>query len=498
MRRPLYWHPLIEDLRKKINSNPLYLVGGTVRDTYMGRMSHDIDLATPEDGRPVARAIANAYQGDYYPLDDARGVGRALIRFDHQTWIIDVAQFRGDTLEDDLRDRDFSMNAMAVSLEDLETLIDPLHGAVSIDQKIIRLCQSDAIVADPIRALRAVRMSIEFGMRLESSVIQAIKRDGHQITTTSAERVRDEFFNLLNTSNAAAGLKTLDILGLLALILPETQAMKGVKQSPPHTTDVWQHSINVVSIVEQVISTISPTRNDDTAASFGLGMIAYGLPQVRPFLQEHITYRFPNNRTYRALMILAALAHDSGKPATQSVDDSGRIRFFGHEDVGAGIALTWGQSLRLSNEEIKRLKNIVSYHMRPHHLFWAKKRTRRAIYRYWRDVGTTVGVDVCLLAMADMLAIWSPNIDQAQWLEYVAVIQTLLEAYYIEQEIVTFDPIVHGQFLIREFDLKPGPYIGSLLAAAHEAQAIGEITSEADAREWIKIWLEQHPLHSST
>lgn len=490
MTRPLYWHPLVETLRDHLNdTDGVYLVGGIVRDTYMRRLSHDVDLATAGDGRPVARRIANAFDGDYYPLDDARGVGRALVDFEGKQWTIDVAQFRGDTLEADLWDRDFSLNAMAVSFDDLETLIDPTGGAQDIEQKVVNLCQPESIARDPVRALRGIRMSIKLGMKLSPLTVKAMRADGPGISNASAERVRDEFFKLLNLPAASGGLQTLDMLGLLPLILPETAAMKGVDQSPPHTLNVWRHTVSVVDFMSKVITTMSDERDDDTATSIGLGMIAFGLAKVHPHLQAHFAREFPNERSYRALMMLAALAHDVGKPATKSVDDDGRIRFFGHEDTGTEIVEQWALRLKLSSDELKRLKTIVLHHMRPHHLYWADKVTRRALYRYWRDLGE-VGVDVALLALADTLGIYNATLNQEEWIRYVERIQWLLEGYYLETEtLVTFKPLVDGKTVMQAFDLDPGPKVGEILKAAHEAQALGKFSTSGDGIEWIREWL---------
>jgi poly(A) polymerase len=492
MSRPLYWHPLIETLSDRLKATDgLYLVGGIVRDTYLRRLSHDIDLATLGDGRPTARRIANAFDGDYYPLDAERGVGRALIDFEGKTWTIDVAQFRDVSLEADLWDRDFTLNAMAVALNDLETLIDPTGGARDIEQKVINLCQPNAISDDPVRALRGIRISMKLGMKLSPLTVKAIRSDGPGITNTSAERLRDEFFKLLELGNVAGGLQTLNLLGLLSFILPETAAMQGVEQSPPHTLDVWRHTISVVEFMSKVITTMSDKRDDDTATSIGLGMIAFGLTNVRSELQRHFAQEFPNERSYRALLMLAALAHDVGKPNTRSVDDDGRIRFFGHEEASAEIAERWAQRLKLSSDETQHLKTIVLHHMRPHHLYWAKKVTRRALYRYWRDLGET-GVDVALLALADTLGIFNATLDQEEWIRYVERIQWLLEGYYLETEtLVDFEPVVDGNQVMQEFDLRPGPRVGEILKAAHEAQALGEFTTTEDALDWIRDWFSR-------
>ena len=490
--RPLYWPAIIEALAEKITYSNVYLVGGTVRDVYLRRPVHDLDLTTPDDGRAIARHIANLFEGDYYPMDDERGVGRALIDYDGQTWIVDVAQFRGDSLASDLADRDFTINAMAVDLNDLEHVIDPLDGMGTLDQKIIRLCQPQSIAQDPVRSLRAIRQSLTLKMRLTPETVQAIKQDGAQMMQTSPERIRDEFFKLLNVSGVSGGLKTLDLLGLLSLILPEINELKGLEQSPPHMFDGWRHTLNVVENLDRILMTISPLRTDNTASNLGLGLIAFALSSIRPNLQEHIAQNGPNERSHRALLMLAALAHDIGKPATFSVDEAGRIHNYQHEVIGTEIAAQWGERLRLSNDELRILTTMVRHHMRPHHLHTAGKVSKRAQYRFWRDTGA-IGVDICLLAMADFLGKSGGMLDQDEWIAYTQMIQTLLEGYYLEpEELVSFTPLVNGDDLQTHFELTPGPMIGDMLAAIHEAQAVGEVTNRDEALDWLADWLEDN------
>lgn len=491
-QRPLYWPAIIEKLAEKLTYSDLYLVGGTVRDVYLRRPVHDLDFTTPEDGRPIARHIANLFDGDYYPMDDERGVGRAFIEYDGQTWIVDVARFRGETLADDLNDRDFTANAIAVNMNDLTSVIDPLDGLTALEQKFIQVCHAQSIAHDPVRALRAIRQSVTHKMKLTPTTIQAIKQDGMNFTQTSPERVRDEFFKLLNVKGVSGALLTLDMLGLLSVLLPEINDLKGLEQSPPHRFDVWRHTLKVIDHLDKIITTISPERTDNTASNLSMGMIALALSKIRLNLQKHLDKTGPNKRPHRALLILAALAHDIGKPATMTVGDNGRIHNYQHEMVGTDIAQDWAERLRLSNDEAKILTTIVRHHMRPHHLHTAGKVSKRAEYRFWRDTDA-IGVDICLLAMADYLGKAEAIADQDAWIAYTDMIQLLLEGYFLEpEELVTFTPVIDGNDIQQQFKLAPGPMIGEMLSAVHEAQAIGEVTTREEAIEWLTDWLDDN------
>src|SRR5690606_30874173 len=194
-------------------------------------------------------------------------------------------RFRGDDLAADLVDRDFTINAMAVDLKgDLDLLIDPLGGEEDVNNKLLRRCSPHAITDDPIRALRAVRQCVQFSLRIEPETLQDIRRVGAKLLTTSPERIRDEVVNLLLTPKCASALRIAAALGLLGVIFPETEALKTqtITGGEAHTLkNAWEHTLAVVEHLERIFSVISPTRTDETAASFDLGMMAMQLDRFR-------------------------------------------------------------------------------------------------------------------------------------------------------------------------------------------------------------------------
>ncbi|MBN1965445.1 MAG: CCA tRNA nucleotidyltransferase [Anaerolineae bacterium] len=482
--RPLRWPEFVFTLQAALAeaAADVYLVGGVVRDAFWGLPSHDIDLAVARDAFPVARRIANHFGGAFYKLDPARETGRAIVEVGGERLIVDVATFRGGDLLADLRGRDFTLNAVAAPLSgDLTTVIDPLGGLHDAQQHILRRCGPASIADDPVRALRAVRQSVRFGLRIDPTTLADIRRDGPRLLSTSPERVRDEFMIMLGGARPAAALRTLDALGLLELIVPEVVAMRGVPQSAPHHQDVWAHTLLTVERLADVIATIGPQRTPDSAAAAGPGMIVYYLDRFRAPLQAHLRQRWPNERTHIALLVLAALLHDSGKPATRQ-DEGERIRYLGHEQIGAELAEARGTALVLSRDEVTWLAAVVRQHMRPLLLDREARLTRRAIYRFWRDCGAA-GLDVCLLALADTLASAGPHLDPAAWSHFLQTTGALLDGYFgVENpKVVDLPPLVSGGELMAALGLEPGPQIGALLEAIREAQATGLIHSPAEA-----------------
>ncbi|MFN8565103.1 MAG: hypothetical protein U0703_26550 [Anaerolineae bacterium] len=241
----LAWSDVVLDLRDLLadHPEPVYIVGGAVRDALLRRPIKDVDIAAPERAIPLARRIANGLGGAFFVLDAERDVGRALLDTPDGRLSIDVAGFRGDSLDADLRDRDFTINALAVDLRgDLSQVIDPTGGAKDALAKIIRRCNPDAIAHDPIRALRAVRQSVQFGFRIDPATQDDIRAHAANLLDTSMERLRDELFKLLALSKPGAALRVADRLGLLTVIVPEVAPLHDLKQHPAHARCLESHA----------------------------------------------------------------------------------------------------------------------------------------------------------------------------------------------------------------------------------------------------------------
>ncbi len=202
------------------------LVGGSVRDLLLGRAPHDLDFAVLGDAVGLARAVANALGGAFYVMDAARGTARVIV----DGVIVDFARCRGATLDDDLRGRDLTLNAIAALLP-LDTpmqgriaLYDPLDGAKDLSDKIIRLASPDAIANDPVRAMRVARFAADLDARIDPAAEAAARAAGPRLAAAdgpSAERTRDELLKALSLSQASVAVDTLEALGLLNVVVPE-------------------------------------------------------------------------------------------------------------------------------------------------------------------------------------------------------------------------------------------------------------------------------------
>ena len=497
---PLSFSTLLAQIRPALPENhTIYLVGGAVRDALLNRPTHDLDFVLDGDGNQIARRVANALQASFFPLDEERGTGRVvLLRPGEEPahtprYFLDFATFRGSDLESDLRARDFTINAMAVDVRVPDQLLDPLGGAADLLARRLRVCSATSIQDDPLRILRAVRMATTFDMQITPETRQLMRQAVDGLDNVSPERKRDEILRILGGKQVASALRALDILGVLPRVFPELLALKGVTQSPPHVDDVWNHTLQTIQNLEKVLDLIGALEHDpDAAASLTVALVVLRLGRYRQQIHAHLQTPLTPDRPWRALLVLAALYHDTGKPETWQMDDDRRIRFFGHDQLGADLISRRAHALHLSNPEITRLKNIVRHHMRPHLLAQTGKLpTRRAIYRFFRDTAEA-GVDICLLALADVLATYGAALPQDTWNNYLDVIRDLLEAWWEKQEESIRPPsLINGHDLIKRFNLAPGPQIGQLLEMIREAQADGQLETRAQAMEWIENYLRQ-------
>lgn len=494
--QPFSFHPIFDRLLPALPpSTPVYLVGGAVRDALLARPSHDLDFALPENALPVARQVANAIGGAFYPLDEARNYGRVVFTAeDGARLVIDFSVYQGPDLESDLRGRDFTVNAMAVEVHQ-RALFDPLGGAVDLRARQLRACSPEAFIADPIRVLRGIRLAAAFDFHILPETRQLMRQATHLIPQNSPERLRDELFRILEGPRPAAALRGLDILGALAHVLPELSALKGVEQPEPHFHDVWNHTLEVLNKLSSVLDVLARQHNPEIAASMQMGQISLRLGRYREQTSAHLAAALTQERSLRALLFLAALYHDIAKPETRTVDDDGRIRFLDHDQAGAEIAGQRAYALQLSNAEIARLKTIIRHHMRPLYLTnTGRAPTRRAIYRFFRDAGLA-GVDICLLSLADVLATYGPTLPQEHWENHIAVVRTLLSAWW-EQPTESVSPpaLVSGHDLIAELGLPPGPLVGELLEAIREAQATGQIQDRRAALSFASRYISRKDL----
>lgn len=479
--------PVMDPVRHLLRhqaGSPVYLVGGAVRDALLGKTNKDLDFAVQGDAVELARTIADTLKGAFYVLDAERGTARVVLR-DHplagpgEPVVLDFARLRGGDLAADLEDRDFTINAMALPAE-LESpapdeIIDPFHGHADLTDQIVRAVSSRSIQQDPVRSMRAIRHAAVLQSQIESQTLNQIKQAAPLLPSISVERIRDELARLLLSPHPAGSIRALSRLGLLQHVLPELDATQGVTQSPPHTLDVFDHTLRALEQLDALLNSLwRPDPQPPAPLAYACERLA---PRI-PHLADHLAQAKAGGRTRQLILYLALLLHDIGKPPVRTVEESGRVRFFHHEQVGADMATQRARSLALSVGEVRMIGTLVRHHMRPAWL--APNPSGRATYRFFRDT-RDAGVETCLLSLGDGLG-RGDDLNLREWEEWVTGVAALLESYFDRYAPgVAPPPLLTGRQLMNALHIPPGPEVGRLLELIREAQAAAEVSTPAEA-----------------
>lgn len=465
------------------------LVGGAVRDLLLGVAIHDLDYVLASDALRVARDLANHLGAAYYPLDAERGVGRVIWKQPSgEPLVIDLTTFRGAAIDDDLRARDFTLNA--ITLLPTGAYHDPLGGITDLRERHLRLCRANSLRTDPIRILRAARFLFTFRLHPAPELDALVRDAAPDLSAVSPERQRDELFKLLALPEPHLPLTQLDAWDVLLLLIPDLAALHNIEQPPPHVYDVYEHTLVALRwqarldrLIRQILT---PTDEIEVAI----------LAVFAPFqanLQTYLDHELSAGRPRWLWLRLAALTHDWGKAATRSQDADDRTRFFGHEDISAHLANAWLQQLHCAGAEIAFIDDLCRGHMRPLHLGrQPQPPSRRSLYRLFRDLGDATPA-LLLLHLADHLATYGPDIEPHHLRDHLNFVASLLKLAFPshpDAAPIVPKPLLDGHDIMKLVDLKPGPQVGHLLEQLREAQATGEISDQSQAIAFI----QRHPI----
>lgn len=444
----------------------VFLVGGCVRDILLGRATKDIDLVTDGNPRRLAEQIARRTDGRPFTLHAEIRAYRVVPRPGKTGIPVDLLPLVGE-LEEDLRRRDFTINAMALplplDLADPERhLVDPVGGLTDLRARCIRHMRAEAFSEDPVRLLRAVRIAATLAFDIATETEALVRAQAPLLSGSAAERVRDELFLLLDAKDAAAWVRRLDDLGLLATVIPELEPLKGLEQNANHHLDVWEHTLDALRQCERL--PWGEELPDDVAK------------KARALLAQPVC--LPRSRA--ALLLFATLLHDVAKPQTRGMTAEGVITFRGHDTVGEEVARGICQRLRLSGRETKAVAAAVRGHLLPGFLAWAEPPALLPRYHFFRDTGAAA-LETLLLSLADRLAARGTAATAERIERHRRFVIEMLRLYLDKAPVAC--PVVpaSGREIMAAAGLPQGPALGDLLEALREAVAIGEIHTHEEA-----------------
>jgi tRNA nucleotidyltransferase/poly(A) polymerase len=375
-------------------------------------------------------------------------------------WNIDLLPLGGGSIEADLALRDLTINAIAQRLPEGE-LIDPFGGEADLRARRLRMVSAGAFAEDPLRVLRLIRLACELDFTIDPETAVAARVNGQNLARVAPERLFAELKRIICSERAVAGMKLIDELHVIGVVLPELAALRGVEQSPYHHLDVYDHTLAVLG------EAIELERNPERY-----------LGDHARRASEFLSLPLANELTRWQALRFGSLLHDIAKPQTKQITDQGRITFLGHDAAGGETAAAVLRRLRASERLTEHVAALTRNHLRLGFLVHETPLSRRSVYRYLRSC-EPVQVDVTVLSVADRLATKGARSEEAIHKHLQLADELLGEALaWVENPP---RPPLRGDQLTRALGIEPGPELGRILQELEEARFAREIDSDQDA-----------------
>lgn len=439
--------------------NGVYIVGGSVRDAFLSRPCGDLDICL-HGAEAFARAVAKKRRAAFVPMekDPSAPCYRVVSRKDPGDYL-DVAEIRGPDIGADLAARDFTVNAMALPAASpadapRASALDPFQGLADLSARLIRHVSDKNLKDDPLRVLRAFRLAASLDFSIAPETAPALAAAAPGLSRVAGERIGQEVLCLLASPRAYAGLASMDESGVLGILFPELAPLRGLAQNRFHNLDAFAHTMEAVRHTEEIL-------NGPEAHFPACG------PEIRGYLSE---------RNRPALIKLAALLHDAGKPATRGVNPrTGANSFHGHEAVSAEMFLSVAARLKLSKRDRDFTAKIIGEHLRPL-ILSARDVNEKKRIRWMRNMGDDC-VGALILSMADNMSKAKVVDEQNRPARLSA---WLCEYFSIFRPRFAEKPLVSGRDLL-DLGASPGPQMGGILDEIRRARDAGEIADREGA-----------------
>lgn len=439
--------------------NEIYLVGGTVRDFYMGLESTDRDIIVmDQDAREFALKLSELFQATFVPLDEENKIYRIVLP--DKINYIDVTNPVGDSIEKDLMRRDLTINAIAVNIRTGE-LIDISGGVTDIMNKCINYVNELNFVDDPLRLLRVYRFQALYGFQLAPETINAVCKYSDLIHKPAVERINYELLKLFGGEYAHVALENMNKTWILEEIFPFVKELKQVPPNSHHHLDLFHHSIETVKQI-QILYNEAPDE-----------------------VKEHLSRIDFGGFSRLAHLKLAAFMHDIGKFSTWTIEE-GKHRFIKHDDVGSKMSVKILKDLHFSNKQIDYISSMIKYHIYPSHVMTSPQITEKIMMRYVRKMDTN-SIDAIILAQADRLSARGPEITDQIVERNITSLNMLLRFYLEARETLKPLPkLLSGNDVMQILNIKPSKRLGEIMDALHEAQISGDVITKEHAIEFVK------------
>ena len=369
---------------------------------------------------------------------------------------LDISELQGNNIEEDLKRRDFTINAIAYDLAN-DKFVDVTGGLKDLKNKVLRHIDDKNFEDDPLRILRAFRFYAVTGFKMTIELENALKKYLPLALNPAKERINYEIMKLFGGDFTSCALLKMDEFGLLEKIFPCVTELKKVPPNTHHHLDLFHHVVETVRQIEILYNEISGFEKEHLdAIDFG------GFPRI-----NHLK--------------LAGFLHDIGKFSTWTIEEGGRHRFIKHDDVGSKMVVPLLRDLKFSKKQIEYISCMIKNHIYPSNVIVAPSLNDKVMMRYVRKMGDNV-IDNIILAKADRLSARGVDITEEIVNANISGLDKLLDFYLSKKDsLAPLPKLIDGREIMEILNIKPSPKLGEIINAINEAQLNGDISTHEDA-----------------
>ena len=447
----------------KKNNVGVWLVGGALRDIVIKKDKEitDFDFCIERSTFFFASEFRKLTKSKMIVLDERQKSYRIIAKKEEKAYTYDFTRIRGKDLKSDLLSRDFTVNTLALSLNDMPRvkIIDLLGARRDLIKKRIKMVSRQVLEDDPLRILRAFSLSCLYGFKIEKKTERALGEYRKLLGRVSKERINEELFKILAAKKSYPAIKKMSDLFIIDEIIPCITPCRRVRQGGYHHLDVWGHSLEALFRLETLVDRrLSKDKN------------------INNYLSKNVSGK------HRLIDVikLAVILHDIGKPPAKRIVN-GKVIFHTHEKIGADLIEQVYKELKLSIKEKEIVKKLIFWHLRPGYLADQENRpSERAVYRFFRDTDD-YGPAVVILSLADWRATRGPLTNSKKRRRHEKVMLNLIKKYFDDKKKKPIPKLINGFDIMRRFKIKPSPLVGEILRKIREEQELGNVRNKREA-----------------
>ncbi len=453
---------IIKKIKPYLKEVQAYIVGGFVRDVFLGKLSPDRDLIIcTENIELFAKNLSDVLNAYFIELDSENKIYRLVL--EDKINYIDITCPIENNLEKDIKRRDLTINAVAYDINNSK-FIDYTGGIKDIKNKIIKGISDKNFTDDPLRLLRIFRFHAKTGFEPDKHLTEITKKEYKNINLPAKERINTEIIKMFEGDYCSSALLKMDEAMLLEEIFPIYKEVKKIPPNSHHHLDLFHHLLETVNQLQIIY------KNADEIIKLHLDKQDFGGVKRIAFLK------------------LAGFLHDIGKPSCWTIEeDTGRHRFIKHDEIGSKLSVQILKDLKFSNKQIDYIKTLIKYHIYPSMLVSAPDANEKAFMKYYRKMNDCV-IDNILLAMADRLSARGEKVTKEMVENNINNLTKLLNNYFeVRKDIKPLEKLLDGTDVMEILKIKQGPQIGEILNKLQEAQLNGLIRNKDEAVIFVRL-----------